>query len=71
MGRRLESDNHDFRCPIYRAVIGQASCFDLRMLSSTDVPVRLLNQLIVWIRVQANMIHSIIAKIFSLQTCSK
>ena len=45
--------------------------FDLRMLSSTDVLLRLLNQLIVWIRVQANMIHSIIDIIFSPQTCSK
>ena len=50
-GRRSESTKRDFWCPICHSAIGQASChhscrqtFDLRVPSSSDVPVLLLNQ---------------------------
>ena len=43
-GKRAESTKHDFQCPTCRSAIGQASFFNLRAQSSTDVPVLLLNQ---------------------------
>ena len=44
-GKGAERTKHDFRCPICRSAISQASqLFDLRAPLSTDVPVQLLNQ---------------------------
>ena len=44
-GKRPERTTLDFRCPICRSAIYWSSqLFDLRALSSTDVPVLLLNQ---------------------------
>ena len=43
-GKRAERTKHDFRCPICRSAIDQASCLILRAPSSTDDPGLLLNQ---------------------------
>lgn len=45
MGKSTERTNRKFRCPISCSAIGQAGCLILRTLSSTDIPVLLLNQL--------------------------
>ena len=46
-GKRAERTKHDFRCPICRSPIGQASCLICAAASSIDVPVLLLNQPII------------------------
>ena len=44
-GKSAEMAKHDFRYPIYRSAIGQASCLIWRAVDlSTDVPALLLNQ---------------------------
>ena len=44
-GKRADRTKHDFLCPIFDSAIGQASCLiTVRVPSSTDFPVLLLNQ---------------------------
>ena len=43
-GKSAERTRLDFRCPICRSTIGQSQSFDLHALSSTDIPILLLNQ---------------------------